>query len=127
MEISAEGQEWADSIFAGDDAALNYQLLQRAVRSRGTTIPPMFSAYLNVTNTLQFFGNAVNDELADVYETGIMVMVDELNEDKKLRYIGNFVEYLKQKLAERHEKKVERKKVRLAKRQIRRERRKDTI
>lgn len=120
VEISTEGQELADAVFVGTDPQVNFQLLQRAVRARGTTVPPMFSAYLNVTNTLQFFGNAVNDELADVYETGIMVTVSELNEDKKLRYIGNFVEYLKRMMEERRERQAERRKERITTREARR-------
>jgi hypothetical protein len=101
IDISAEGQELADDIFVGDDPTLNYQLLQRALRARGTTIPPMFSAYLNVTNTLHFFGNTVNDELSDAYETGIMVTVDDIKEDKWTRYIGAYIHYLKHIFTER--------------------------
>lgn len=95
VDISVEGQELADDLFVGDDPTLNYQILQRAIRARGTVIPPMFSAYLNVTEHLMSFGNAVNDELANVYETGIMVRVDTINEDKHNRYIGVYIEWLK--------------------------------
>lgn len=96
VDISIEGQELADEIFAGNDPATNYHTLQRAVRIRGTVVPPMFSAYMNVTTSLQFFGNAINDELANVYETGIMVDIREVNEEKKRRYIGSYIEYVKQ-------------------------------
>ncbi len=95
VDISVEGQELADDLFVGDDPTLNYQILQRAIRARGTVIPPMFSAYLNVTERLMSFGNAVNDELSNVYETGIMVRVDTINEDKHDRYIGVYIEWLK--------------------------------
>ena len=95
IDISCEAQELADDLFMGDDPTLNYQILQRAVRARGTVIPPMFSAYLNVTETLMSFGNAVNDELADVYETGILVKVEDINPDKHARYIGVYMEWLR--------------------------------
>lgn len=95
VDISCEGQELADDLFIGDDPLLNYQILQRAIRARGSVIPPMFSAYLNVTNKLMTFGNAVNDELSNVYETGILVAVDDINPDKHDRYIGVYIEYLK--------------------------------
>ena len=55
----------------------------------------MFSAYLNLTNDLEFFGNAVNDELANVYETGIMVDLNTVYPEKKERYITPYVEWLK--------------------------------
>ncbi len=82
--------------FAGDDKQENYHILQRAVREQGTVIPPMFSAYLNLTNELQFFGNAVNDELANVYESGIMVDLETVYPEKKERYITPYTEWLAQ-------------------------------
>jgi len=72
----------------------NYHLLQHAVRAQGTVIPPMFTAYLNLTNDLQFFGNAINDELANVYETGIMVDLNTVYPEKKERYITPYIQWL---------------------------------
>lgn len=86
-----------DSPFKGDDAQENYHTLQHAVREQGTVIPPMFSAYLNLTNDLQFFGNAINDELANVYETGIMVDLNTVYQEKKQRYIDSYVQWLQNK------------------------------
>ncbi len=80
--------------FDGDDPQANYHILQHAVREQGTVIPPMFSAYLNLTNNLLFFGNAVNDELANVYETGIMVDLETVYPEKKERYITPYVQWL---------------------------------
>ena len=80
--------------FHGDDAHENYHALQHAVREQGAVIPPMFSAYLNLTNDLYFFGNAVNDELANVYETGIMVDLTTVYEEKKQRYITPYLAWL---------------------------------
>ena len=81
--------------FVGGDKQENYHILQHAVREQGTVIPPLFSAYLNLTNDLQFFGNAINDELANVYETGIMVDFNAVYPEKKERYITPYVEWLK--------------------------------
>ena len=80
--------------FIGETTEENYHILQRAVREQGTVIPPMFSAYLNLTNDLQFFGNAVNDELANVYETGIMVDINTVLPEKKERYITPYIQWL---------------------------------
>lgn len=83
-----------DDPFTGETTEENYHILQRAVREQGTVIPPMFSAYLNLTNDLQFFGNAVNDELANVYETGIMVDINTVLPEKKERYITPYIQWL---------------------------------
>ena len=84
------------SPFEGDDKQENYHILQRAIREQGTVIPPMFSAYLNITNDLWFFGNAINDELANVFETGIMVDLETVYDEKKERYITPYIEWLNQ-------------------------------
>lgn len=85
-----------DKPFEGTDSQENYHILQHAVREQGTVIPPMFSAYLNITNDLQFFGNAINDELANVYETGIMVDLHTVYQEKKERYITPYIQWLNQ-------------------------------
>lgn len=85
-----------DNPFEGTDPQENYHILQHAVREQGTVIPPMFSAYLNITNDLQFFGNAINDELANVYETGIMVDLNTVYQEKKERYITPYIQWLNQ-------------------------------
>ena len=85
-----------DKPFEGTDPQENYHILQHAVREQGTVIPPMFSAYLNITNDLQFFGNAINDELANVYETGIMVDLNTVYQEKKERYITPYIQWLNQ-------------------------------
>jgi len=85
------------SPFEGEDRQENYHILQHAVREQGTVIPPMFSAYLNLTNDLQFFGNAVNDELANVYETGIMVDLTTVYPEKKERYMTPYAKWLESK------------------------------
>lgn len=95
IDISLEGQEMADDLFEGNDAHLNFQRLMKAVRARGAIIPPMFTAYLNLTPRLLFFGNAVNDELSNVYETGMMVCVEDIYEEKKSRYIDTYIKYLR--------------------------------
>ncbi len=86
----------AHSPFTGTDPQENYHILQHAVREQGAVIPPMFSAYLNITNDLRFFGNAINDELANVYETGIMVDLNTVYQEKKERYITPYIQWLNQ-------------------------------
>lgn len=80
--------------FEGDDLDQNYHLLQHAVREQGTVIPPMFTAYLNITDHLMFMGNAINDELSNVYETGIMVSMDTVFAEKKERYMAPYEQWI---------------------------------
>ena len=82
------------SPFEGEDKQENYHILQHAVREQGTVIPPIFTAYLNLTNDLQFFGNAINDEFGDVLESGIMVDLETVYPEKKERYINSYIKWL---------------------------------
>ena len=87
-------QETADRIFMGDDQKLNYKILQKAVRELGETIPPLFSAYIGLSPSMQTFGTGINDEFADIYDTGIMITVADIFAEKKERYIDTYREYL---------------------------------
>ena len=87
-------QPLTHSPFEGEDKQENYHILQHAVREQGTVIPPIFTAYLNHTNDLQFFGNAINDEFGDVLESGIMVDLETVYPEKKERYINSYIKWL---------------------------------
>ena len=87
-------QPLTHSPFEGKDKQENYHILQHAVREQGTVIPPIFTAYLNLTNDLQFFGNAINDEFSDVLESGIMVDLETVYPEKKERYINSYIKWL---------------------------------
>ena len=81
--------------FEGTDPQTNYHILQRAVREQGTVIPPMFSAYLNLTNDLMYFGTSIEETFSNVYDSGIMVDLETVYPEKKERYIAPYVEWLK--------------------------------
>ena len=87
-------QPLTHSPFEGEDKQENYHILQHAVREQGTVIPPIFTAYLNLANDLQFFGNAINDEFGDVLESGIMVDLETVYPEKKERYINSYIKWL---------------------------------
>ena len=81
--------------FEGADPQENYHILQHAVREQGTVIPPMFSAYLNLTNDLMYFGTAIEETFSNVYDSGIMVDLETVYPEKKERYILPYIEWLK--------------------------------
>lgn len=80
--------------FVGDDPQENYHVLQHAIREHGTVIPPMFSAYLNITNELQYFGTAIEETFSNVYDSGIMVDLETVYSEKKERYITPYIQWL---------------------------------
>lgn len=79
-------------LFVEDDFKLDYRILNAEVRKRGCNIPPLVNAYMNLSPTMLVFGTAINHEFGEVEETGILINVNELHEDKRKRHILSFVD-----------------------------------
>ncbi len=84
-------EEELRSLFYEDDFKRDYRLLNHQVRDLGYNIPPLVNAYMNLSPTMRFFGTAVNHEFGDVEESGILIAVDEIFEEKRVRHINTFV------------------------------------
>ena len=70
----------------------DYRILNREVRLLGYNIPPLVNAYMGLSPTMKMFGTAINYGFGDVEETGILIAVDEILEDKRIRHIDTFIE-----------------------------------
>lgn len=81
-----------EKLFAGNDFKQDYRVLNREVRNLGYNIPPLVNAYMGLSPTMKLFGTAINDEFGDVEETGILIAVDEILEEKRVRHIDSFAE-----------------------------------
>jgi len=101
IHVSEKTNEMAKEIFVHNDSASDYKALQKAIRVEGETIPSMFSAYIGLSHTMRFFGSIYDPDFGSVYETGIMITMDDLFETKRKRYIEPYLEYLKIVLEER--------------------------
>lgn len=119
LSIGNDAYDIANRIFSGEDKQANYKTLQKEARVIGENIPPMFNAYIGLSNTMKTFGTGINYEFGEVYETGIMVTISDLLEEKRKRYIMPYINYLKILRLQRQR---IRKKARLQKRVTRQER-----
>jgi hypothetical protein len=97
VPISREAQQRADQLFEGESPTDNFHILQKAIRAQGTIVPPMFSAYLNLTPKLQYFGTSKEPTFSNVYDSGIMIELKDIYQDKIDRYIGPYINYLSNK------------------------------
>jgi hypothetical protein len=79
------------AIFKEDDFRKDYKILNTEIRKLGYNIPPLVNAYMNLSPTMKLFGTAINDGFGDVEETGILIAVDEILEEKRMRHIDTFV------------------------------------
>jgi hypothetical protein len=72
-----------------------HKLLNLKVRELGENIPPLFNSYMNLSPTMRTFGTAINHHFGDVEETGIMVTIADIYDQKKDRHVNSYIEYLK--------------------------------
>ena len=83
-------EEMLRDLFVCNDFKSDYRILNSEVRKRGFNIPPLVNAYMGLSPTMRVFGTAVNHEFGDVEETGILIAVDEILEQKRMRHIDSF-------------------------------------
>ncbi|KAA6342621.1 hypothetical protein EZS27_009654 [termite gut metagenome] len=69
----------------------DYKTLNTEIRKFGYNIPPLVNAYMNLSPTMRMFGTAVNYGFGDVEETGILIAVAEILEEKRLRHVESFM------------------------------------
>lgn len=90
LDIETDAEE-LKALFCKDNFKEDYRILKQEVHKFGLAIPPMVNAYMGLSPTMKIFGTAVNHEFGDVEETGLLIAVDELQDDKRMRYIESFV------------------------------------
>ncbi len=83
-------EEELSEIFCKDTFKEDYRVLKQEVHKFGLAIPPMINAYMGLSPTMKIFGTAINTEFGNVEETGLLIAVDELRDDKRMRYIESF-------------------------------------
>ncbi len=80
------------ALFCKDSFKDDYKILNTEIRKVGYNIPPLVNAYMSLSPTMRMFGTAINYEFGDVEETGILIAVDEILAEKRIRHIQSFVE-----------------------------------
>ena len=90
LKIEADAAE-LERLFCEDSFKEDYKILNREVRKLGYNIPPLVNAYMGLSPTMKMFGTAINYGFGDVEETGILIAVDEILEEKRIRHIDSFI------------------------------------
>ena len=78
-------------LFHYDNFKDNYKVLNHKVREFGINVPPLVNAYMSLSPKMRVFGTAVNHEFGEVEETGILIKISDILEDKKKRHIETFL------------------------------------
>ncbi len=61
--------------------------LHQFLKEHGERIPPLINTYMRLSSTMKSFGTAINPDFGGVEETGILVTVADIYEDKKERHL----------------------------------------
>ena len=81
-----------EKLFCCDDFKNDYRILNSEIRRLGYNIPPLVNAYMSLSPTMKMFGTAINYGFGDVEETGILIAVDEILEQKRIRHIDSYIQ-----------------------------------
>ena len=92
-----------ETLFCEESFKEDYKILNREVRKLGYNIPPLVNAYMGLSPTMKLFGTAINYGFGDVEETGILIAVDEILEQKRVRHIDSYIKEHPEAYAIRHQ------------------------
>jgi hypothetical protein len=79
-----------NEIFRSKDYKDDYRTLNQEVRKFSINVPPLVNAYMSLSPKMRSFGTAINDTFGDVEETGILIAICEILEEKKQRHIETY-------------------------------------
>jgi len=82
--------------FTGDNFREDYKRLNSFIRQHSINIPPLVNAYMGLSPKMRMLGTAINREFGDVEETGILINIDEIADEKKRRHIDSYLEHIDQ-------------------------------
>ena len=91
LQIEQDSKEMKE-LFAFDGFKEDYRILNQEVRKRGMNVPPLVNAYMSLSPKMKVFGTAINHEFGEVEETGILIAISEILEEKKKRHIETYAE-----------------------------------
>ncbi len=84
-------EEKLKKLFNHNDFKEDYKALNQEVRKLGINVPPLINAYMSLSPKMRTFGTAINKEFGEVEETGILIAINEILEDKKKRHMETFL------------------------------------
>ncbi|MFW5663603.1 MAG: GNAT family N-acetyltransferase [bacterium] len=85
-------QEYLDSFFDGKGFAEDFAQLNKAIRAKGGSIPPLIKAYMSLSPSMKTFGIARNQDVGDNVEgIGILLTIDDIYPAKKRRHVESYL------------------------------------
>ena len=80
-----------DALFCKDSFKEDYKILNCEIRKLGYNIPPLVNAYMSLALRCVCSEQLSITSSVDVEETGILIAVDEILEEKRVRHIESYL------------------------------------
>ena len=71
----------------GNNYQNSYRTMSKYIREHGSTIPPLFNAYMSLSATMKMFGTALNEPFGNVEETAILITIEDIFPEKIERHL----------------------------------------
>ena len=89
-EVKVEHPGRYSKLFKGLEYKEAYKVLKGEIQRMGAFIPPLVNTYMNLSPSMIFFGTGINDEFGDIYDSGILINLQEMYPEKKKRHVETF-------------------------------------
>ncbi len=89
FEITLQYKNEIAKTLNGDNQQQDWKILQNKLKEQGIRIPPLFTAYINLSPTMKYFGTALNPHFGMVEESAILITIKEIYQKKLERYLYN--------------------------------------
>lgn len=83
--------EYFDNLFSKDSVKDNMKVLTTYLKERGERIPPLIKAYIDLASTMKSFGTCLDKDFGNIYDTGIMIDINDIHKNKKDRYLTYYM------------------------------------
>lgn len=90
-EVKMKPSRRLSRVFSGGSFKEDYKILKAEVAKRGVSIPPLVNTYMNLSPSMIYFGTGINDEFADVLDSGILITLEDIYPEKKQRHADSFL------------------------------------
>lgn len=84
-------RDFMSTVFVGNSYKEDYKILSYEIRQLGEFIPPLINSYMNISPSMKVFGTILNPYFGDVEETGIMITISDIYQEKKDRHLLTYI------------------------------------
>ena len=81
-----------EKYFTETDYKDNFRLLNSYVKERKESIPPLIHAYIELSSSMQTYGTAQDPDFGSIFDTAMMITIDDIYEAKRARYVETFIQ-----------------------------------